>query len=33
VIGTSQMYATDAACDNGMAWVGNHANDAEFVEE
>ena len=33
VIGTSQMYSGDAACDNGMASVGNHAADAEFVEE
>lgn len=33
VIGQSQMYSGDDACDNGMASVGNHASDALIVEE
>ncbi len=33
IIGQSQMYASDASCDNGMASVGKHAPDAVVVEE
>lgn len=33
IIGQSQMYASDASCDNGMASVGKHAPDAVLVEE
>jgi uncharacterized protein len=33
IIGQSQMYSSTAACDNGMASVGNHAPDAVIVEE
>ncbi|GMU44270.1 MAG: YegP family protein [Xanthomonadales bacterium] len=33
VIGQSQMYADDEACDNGMESVGHHAPNAVIIEE
>ena len=33
VVGTSQMYSSEAAMDNGIESVGNNAPDAETVEE
>lgn len=32
VIGTSQRYSSEAACDNGIESVKNHAADAVMVE-
>lgn len=32
VIGTSQRYASEAGCDNGIESVKNHAADAKLVE-
>ena len=32
VIGTSQRYASEAACDNGIESVQHHAADAKLVE-
>lgn len=32
VIGTSQRYASEDSCDNGIASVGSHAPDAKHVE-
>ncbi len=33
VIGTSEMYNTSAACENGIKSVMNNAPDAKIVEE
>jgi len=33
IIGTSQMYASQAGCDNGIASVQENAPDAEVVEQ
>jgi uncharacterized protein YegP (UPF0339 family) len=33
VVGTSQMYSSEAAMDNGIESVGNNAPDAEVIEE
>jgi uncharacterized protein YegP (UPF0339 family) len=33
VVGTSQMYSSEAAMDNGIESVSNNAPDAETVEE
>lgn len=33
VVGTSQMYSSESAMQNGIASVGNNAPDAEIVEE
>ena len=33
VVGTSEMYSSEAAMEKGIASVGNNAPDAEIVEE